>query len=49
MIDLRAAYKINNHWKVAAKIENATDKDYQIINGFNTADLSGYLTIEWQQ
>ncbi len=49
VIDLRAAYKINSHWKVSAKIENATDKDYQIINGYNTPDLSGYLTIQWQQ
>lgn len=49
VIDLRAAYAINNHWKVSAKIENATDKDYQIINGYNTPDLSGYLTIQWQQ
>ena len=49
IIDLRAAYQINSHWRVAAKIENATDKNYQIINGYNTADASGYLTIEWQQ
>lgn len=49
IIDIRAAYKINSHWKVSAKIENATDKQYQVINGYNTPDLSGYLTIEWQQ
>ena len=49
IIDLRAAYEFNEHWKVSAKIENATDKDYQIINGYNTPDLSGYLTIQWQQ
>ena len=49
VIDLRAAYQINSHWRVAAKIENATDKNYQIINGYNTPDASGYLTVEWQQ
>ena len=49
VIDLRAAYEINSHWKVSAKIENVTDQDYQIINGYNTPDLSGYLTIQWQQ
>ena len=49
VIDLRAAYALNNHWKVAVKIENAADENYQIISGFNTAGASGYLTIEWQQ
>jgi len=49
IIDIRAAYKLNSHWKVSAKIENSLDKQYQIINGYNTPDLSGYLTIEWQQ
>ncbi len=49
VIDLRVAYTFNDHWKVSTKIENATDKNYQIINGFNTPDLSGYVSIQWQQ
>ena len=49
VLDLRAAYKINDHWRVSVKIENATDEKYQIINGYNTAQASGYITIQWQQ
>jgi vitamin B12 transporter len=49
VIDLRAAYKINDHWKLSAKIENAADEDYQIVNGYNTPEASGYITLEWQQ
>jgi len=49
VLDLRAAYKINENWKVSARIENATDEKYQIIDGYNTAKASGYLTIQWQQ
>ena len=49
VIDLRAAYKFNNHWKLSAKIENAADEEYQIVNGYNTPEASGYITIEWQQ
>lgn len=49
VIDLRAAYKFDEHWRVALRIENAADEDYQIINGFNTSGAAGYLTIEWQQ
>ena len=49
VIDLRAAYKFNEHWRIALKIENGADKDYQIINGYNTSPRAGYLTIEWSQ
>jgi vitamin B12 transporter len=49
VIDLRAAYKFNDHWKLSAKIENAADEEYQIVNGYNTPEASGYITIEWQQ
>lgn len=49
LIDLRAAYKINENWKISAKIENAADENYQIVNGYNTPKASGYITIEWQQ
>jgi vitamin B12 transporter len=49
LIDLRASYRFNEHWKVSVKIENAADDKYQIVNGYNTPRASGYLTIEWQQ
>ena len=35
--------------KLSAKIENAADEKYQIVNGYNTPEASGYITIEWQQ
>jgi vitamin B12 transporter len=49
VIDLRAAYKLNDNWRIALKVENATDKEYQIINGFNTSPAASYITIEWNQ
>ena len=49
VIDLRAAFSFNQHWKVGLKIENALNKTYEIINGYNTSKNAGYLTIEWQQ
>jgi vitamin B12 transporter len=49
VIDLRAAYALNKHWKVSLKVENAADEDYQIINGFNTPAAAAYLSIQWQQ
>ncbi len=49
LLELRAAFRINQHWKVSARIENATDEKYQIIDGYNTPRASGYLSIQWQQ
>ena len=49
VIDLRAAYKLDDNWRMALKVENATDKEYQVINGYNTSPAAGYLTIEWNQ
>ncbi len=49
VVDLRAAYKLNENWRVALKVENATDKNYQIINGYNTSPAAGFLTVEWSQ
>jgi vitamin B12 transporter len=48
VIDLRAAYKLNDNWRLALKVENAADEDYQIVHGYNTPGSSGYFTIEWQ-
>ncbi len=49
VIDLRTAYKLNESWRIALKVENTTDNNYQIINGYNTSPAAGYLTIEWNQ
>lgn len=49
VFDLRASYKLSDHWRLALKLENVTDEDYQLVNGYNTPKASGYLTIEWQQ
>ncbi|VAW33613.1 Outer membrane vitamin B12 receptor BtuB [hydrothermal vent metagenome] len=49
VLDVRASYQINNHWQLAIKLENITDEQYQIVNGYNTPNTSGYLTIQWQQ
>jgi len=49
LINLRSSYLLNKNWRISAKIENVTNKKYQIINGYNTPELSGYISIEWQQ
>lgn len=49
VVDLRAAYKINQNWRIGLKVDNVLNESYQIVDGYNTPKNSGYLSIEWQQ
>ncbi|MFK8011528.1 MAG: TonB-dependent receptor [Marinicellaceae bacterium] len=49
VLDVRSSYRINQNWAVGLKVENALNKDYQIINGFNTSNNAAYFSLEWQQ
>lgn len=42
VIDLRAAYALTRHLEVFARVENASDTDYQDNFGFNTAPASAF-------
>lgn len=44
--DLRGAYTINDNIKLFLNIDNALDKEYQIVNGYNTEDRTTTLAIE---
>ena len=43
-IDLKAAYTINKHFKLSAKIGNLTDEDTQLVSGFNTEERSIFVS-----
>jgi vitamin B12 transporter len=42
VLDLSAAYSLNETLELYGRIENATDADYQEVNGYNTAGRSLY-------
>jgi vitamin B12 transporter len=42
VLDLSAAYSINDTFEIYGRIENAADEDYFETNGFNTAVRSVY-------
>lgn len=42
VLDLSAAYSLNETLELYGRIENATDKDYQEVSGYNTAGRSLY-------
>ncbi|KAB2873411.1 MAG: TonB-dependent receptor [Bauldia sp.] len=46
-IDLTADYRVNPNLKVFGRIENLLDAAYQEAGGYNTAGVSGYLGLKW--
>jgi vitamin B12 transporter len=48
LLNLRARYALNAAWSVSARIENLTDRDYELVHGYNTAGRSGYVEVTWQ-
>ena len=47
-VDLRAFAPLSRGWTVEARIENITDADYQLVQGYNTAGRSGIVSLRWQ-
>ena len=41
-------YQINKHWKVTARGENLTNKEYEDTFQFGTAGISGFAGLEYK-
>ena len=46
-VDLRAAYHFNKNWILKAKLNNLLDKQYQLVDTFNTADRNFFVAIHY--
>ncbi|HEX5693838.1 MAG TPA: TonB-dependent receptor [Arenimonas sp.] len=44
---LRLAWQFNPAWRIEARIENLTDRDYTLVYGYNTPGRSGVLNLIW--
>ena len=44
---LRLAWQINAAWRIEARVENLTDRDYTLVYGYNTPGRSGVLNLVW--
>jgi len=49
LTNLRVRYPLNNNWTLEARLNNLLDEDYELANGFNTAERSAFLAIRWTQ
>jgi len=46
-IDLRAAYHINKNWTLSGKLNNLLNKQYQLVDTFNTANRNFFFSIHY--
>lgn len=44
---LRLAWQFNPAWRLEARIENLTDRDYALAYGYNTPGRSGLVSLVW--
>ena len=47
LLNLRAGWVLSPQWKLLARIENLTDRDYELAYGYNTPGRSGFLEVVW--
>jgi vitamin B12 transporter len=48
VVNLTSRYDYDKHLYVAAKLENALDEKYQLVQGFNTPRRGLFFTVGWQ-
>jgi vitamin B12 transporter len=44
---LRLALPLARGWRLEARVENLTDRDYELVRGYNTPGRSGLLSVVW--
>ncbi|KHK57524.1 TonB-dependent receptor [Ralstonia sp. A12] len=49
LLNLVGRYQITPDWAVSARLENVTNKNYQLIYPYNTASRGVFFTLSWQQ
>jgi vitamin B12 transporter len=48
LVNLRGSLVLSPSWSLAARIENITDRDYELAYGYNTPGRSGFVEVIWQ-
>ena len=44
---ITGSWDIADAWRINARIENATDRDYELARGYNTPGRAGFLELVW--
>ena len=48
LVNVRARYQFDRAWSLSARIENVSNRDYELVHGYNTPGRSGFLDMVWQ-
>ncbi|MFS2104562.1 TonB-dependent receptor plug domain-containing protein [Ralstonia sp. Ralssp135] len=49
LLNLVGRYQITPDWAVSARVENVTNKNYQLVYPYNTPSRGVFFTLSWQQ
>ena len=47
LFNLRGSWNFADAWRANARIENATDRDYELAHGYNTPERAGFVELVW--
>ena len=47
LLNVRARYKLTQDWSMLARVNNALDKDYQLVKGYNTPGINAFVGVEY--
>ncbi|MGR9086369.1 MAG: TonB-dependent receptor domain-containing protein [Gammaproteobacteria bacterium] len=47
IVNIRAAYHFDKNWTINAKLNNLLDKQYQLVDTYNTADRNFFVSIHY--
>jgi vitamin B12 transporter len=47
LVNLRASWTMAPQWTLRARLENLTDRDYELAYGYNTPGRSGFFELVW--
>lgn len=46
-LNLRADWMLNDAWSIGMRLENLTDRDYELVHGYNTPGRSAFAEVRW--
>ena len=47
LLNLRAAWRVRDHWNLEVRVDNLADRDYEPLVGFNAADRRVFVQVGW--
>ncbi len=48
IVNMRTRYVLARDWSLAVRLENLTDRDYELVHGYNTPGRSAFIEVGWQ-